>query len=185
MEIRLGLGMYEYNDPFLPTHFSTDKNQCTKDNEEHGRAQNKVCCILNEAMSQDTTTDEEQPDNDSVQDVAPEAQPWTSGQEEVYRANIQQITRMDKNYNRGTTFNMASLDFIARCLEIMDPVNVTHDNIKVTRRGEGLVPTKSDLLNIFEFCTDIPRDAPSIGNVKTTTTTFDPEVKTAIIALTM
>eukprot|EP00972_Heterocapsa_arctica_P084562 12457337-Heterocapsa_arctica.AAC.1 len=74
LEIRLGTGLYDYGDPFLPTHFSTDKNQDDQGKEERSKIHNRICNKLNDASSHDTTTDEENLGNS-------EAPPCTTNQE--------------------------------------------------------------------------------------------------------
>eukprot|EP00972_Heterocapsa_arctica_P057643 8503011-Heterocapsa_arctica.AAC.1 len=144
LEIRLGTGLYDHGDPLIPTHFSTYKNQDTRGKDERREIQNRICNMLNDASSHDTTTDEDFCDN--------EAPPCTNDQDNMYKDNFTRMTNMAKNYNLHTTFNMASFDIIIVCLEMMDPDHLAYNRIMSTGHEDGRAPTKQQLLNIFEFC---------------------------------
>eukprot|EP00972_Heterocapsa_arctica_P062230 9173330-Heterocapsa_arctica.AAC.1 len=89
---------------------------------------------------------------------------------------------MARNYNSHTTFNTASFNFVITCLEMMDPDQLARDRIMSTGYEAGIAPNKQQLLDIFEFCTDIHRNT-LVGNFNTTSITFAREVKEALITL--
>eukprot|EP00972_Heterocapsa_arctica_P072577 10715883-Heterocapsa_arctica.AAC.1 len=65
----------------------------------------------------------------------------------------------------------------------MDPDYLSYERIMSADHGQGQAPTKQQLLNIFEFCTEIHSTTPIVGSSKTDHLAHSWEVKEALITL--
>eukprot|EP00972_Heterocapsa_arctica_P100297 14790769-Heterocapsa_arctica.AAC.1 len=65
----------------------------------------------------------------------------------------------------------------------MDPDHLARERIMNPNHGNNPAPTKQDILNIFEFCTEIHRSTPIMGTARVESGMHNRGVKEALITL--